>query len=103
MSRVEVEAVEPWGADAWGQDQFGPELAQDRSVRMYSSRIELRICRRGPSLTLYCPAVCVLVFCQTETWLVLSPVKGSRFQSAHRSRKVIPASRAMRSNSDGHT
>jgi hypothetical protein len=43
------------------------------------------------------------VFCQTETWLLLSLVKGSRFQSLQRSRKVIPASRAMRSSSDGHT
>jgi hypothetical protein len=42
-------------------------------------------------------------FCQTETWLRLLLVKGSRFQSLHRSRKAIPARRAMRSNSDGHT
>ena len=42
-------------------------------------------------------------FCQTEMWLRLSLVKGSRFQSLHRSRKAIPARRAMRSNSDGHT
>ncbi len=42
-------------------------------------------------------------FSQTETWLWLSPVNGVRFQSAHRSRRLIPASRAMRSSSDGHT
>ena len=42
-------------------------------------------------------------FCQTEMWLRLVLVKGSRFQSLHRSRKAIPARRAMRSNSDGHT
>ena len=41
-------------------------------------------------------------FCQTEIWLRLSLVKGSRFQSLHRSCNVIPARRAMRSNSDGH-
>ena len=40
---------------------------------------------------------------QTETCLVLSLVKGSRFQLDQRSRRVIPASRAMRSSSDGHT
>ena len=32
-----------------------------------------------------------------------SLVKGSRFQSLHRSRNAIPARRAMRSSSDGHT
>ena len=42
-------------------------------------------------------------FCQTEMWLRLELVKGSRFQSLHRSRRAIPARRAMRSNSDGHT
>ena len=30
-------------------------------------------------------------------------VRGSRFQSAQRSRKVIPAICAVRSSSDGHT
>ena len=35
--------------------------------------------------------------------VVLSLVKGSRFQPLQRSRKVIPASRAIRSSSDGHT
>lgn len=34
---------------------------------------------------------------------MLSPVKGERSQPAHRSRSVRPASRAMRSSSDGHT
>jgi hypothetical protein len=42
-------------------------------------------------------------FSHTEMWLLLSLVKGSRFQSLQRSRKVIPASRAIRSSSDGHT
>jgi hypothetical protein len=42
-------------------------------------------------------------FCQTETCSRLSLVKGSRSQSLQRSRKVIPASRAIRSSSDGHT
>jgi hypothetical protein len=42
-------------------------------------------------------------FSQTETWLLLSLVKGSRFQSLHRSRNVRPASRAMRSSSEGQT
>ena len=40
---------------------------------------------------------------QTETWFLLSLVKGSRFQPLQRSRKVIPATRAIRSSSDGHT
>ena len=40
---------------------------------------------------------------QTETCPVLSLVKGVRFQSAQRSRSVIPASRAIRSSSAGHT
>ena len=48
-------------------------------------------------------AGCYAVFSQTETWLLLSLVKGSRFQPLQRSRKVIPASRAIRSSSDGHT
>lgn len=42
-------------------------------------------------------------FSQTETWLLLSLVKGSRIQPLQRSRKVIPASCAIRSSSDGHT
>ncbi len=43
------------------------------------------------------------VFSQTETCLVLSLVNGSRFQPLQRSRSVIPASRAIRSSSEGHT
>ena len=42
-------------------------------------------------------------FSQTETCLRLSLVNGSRFQPPQRSRSVIPASRAIRSSSDGHT
>ena len=42
-------------------------------------------------------------FSQTETCLRLSPVNGPRFQSPHRSRRVSPAIRAIRSSSDGHT
>jgi hypothetical protein len=41
-------------------------------------------------------------FTQTEMWLRLSLVNGVRFQSAHRSRRFRPASRAMRSSSQGH-
>jgi hypothetical protein len=43
------------------------------------------------------------VFSQTDTCVLLSLVKGSRVQSLQRSRKDIPASRAMRSSSDGQT
>ncbi len=43
------------------------------------------------------------VFFQTETCEVLSLVKGSRVQPLQRSRKVMPAIRAIRSSSDGHT
>jgi hypothetical protein len=43
------------------------------------------------------------VFSQTETCLVLSLVNGSRLQPPQRSRSVIPASRAIRSSSEGHT
>ena len=43
------------------------------------------------------------VFSHTETWLVLSLVNCSRPQPAQRSRKAIPAMRAIRSSSDGHT
>jgi hypothetical protein len=42
-------------------------------------------------------------FSHTEMCVLLSPVKGSRFQSLQRSRNVMPASRAIRSSSDGHT
>jgi hypothetical protein len=42
-------------------------------------------------------------FSQTETCLVLSLVNGSRRQPAQRSRRVIPARRAIRSSSAGHT
>lgn len=42
------------------------------------------------------------VFCQTDTWLLLSPVKGSRFQPLQRWRSGIPARRVIRSSSDGH-
>jgi hypothetical protein len=43
-----------------------------------------------------------LVFSQTETCFVLSLVNGSPFQPLQRSRSFIPASRAIRSSSDGH-
>ena len=36
-------------------------------------------------------------------WLLLSLVNGERSQSAQRARSVMPASRAIRSSSDGHT
>ena len=42
-------------------------------------------------------------FSQTETCLLLSLVNGSRFQPLQRSRSVIPARRAIRSSSAGHT
>ena len=42
-------------------------------------------------------------FSQTETCWVLSLVNGSRVQPSQRSRSVMPASRAIRSSSDGHT
>jgi hypothetical protein len=42
-------------------------------------------------------------FCHTEMWRLLSPVNGARCQSLQRSRNVIPASRAIRSSSDGQT
>ena len=42
-------------------------------------------------------------FCHTEMLRLLSPVNGARCQSPQRARKVIPASRAIRSSSDGHT
>jgi hypothetical protein len=38
----------------------------------------------------------------TEMCFLLSPVKGARSQSAHRSRNLIPAISAMRSSSAGH-
>ncbi|MEA2493987.1 MAG: hypothetical protein QOJ29_1898, partial [Thermoleophilaceae bacterium] len=43
------------------------------------------------------------VFSHTEMWFRLSSVNGARCQSLQRSRKVIPASLAMRSNSEGQT
>ena len=42
-------------------------------------------------------------FSHTETCAVLSLVNGSRFQLLQRSRRAIPASRAIRSSSDGQT
>ena len=42
-------------------------------------------------------------FSQTEMCFVLSLVNGSRFQPLQRSRSVIPARRAIRSSSAGHT
>ena len=42
-------------------------------------------------------------FSQTETCLELWLVNDSRFQPLQRSRSVIPASRAIRSSSEGHT
>ena len=42
-------------------------------------------------------------FCHTEMWLLLSLVKGSRFQPLQRSCYVIRARRAIRSSSEGHT
>ncbi len=49
------------------------------------------------------PANRYALFSQTVMCLVLSLVNGSRFQPLQRSRKFIPASRAIRSSSDGHT
>ena len=57
----------------------------------------------SPVLSAACPGLRYSVFSQTETWLLLSLVNGSRCQLLQRSRKVIPASRAIRSSSDGHT
>jgi hypothetical protein len=51
----------------------------------------------------HAPAAPTGQFSQTETCFGLSPVNGSLFQPPQRSRNVIPASRAMRSSSDGHT
>jgi hypothetical protein len=42
-------------------------------------------------------------FSHTEMWLKLPLVKRARCQLLQRSRRVIPASRAMRSSSDGQT
>lgn len=53
--------------------------------------------------TTYSCADCYEVFSQTEMCCLLSLVKGSRSQSLQRPRRVIPASRAIRSSSDGHT
>ena len=41
-------------------------------------------------------------FSHTETCARLSLVNGSRFQPLQRSRKLIPASSAIRSSSEGH-
>lgn len=41
-------------------------------------------------------------FCQTDTCLVLSPVKSLLSQSPHRLTRRSPASRAIRSSSAGH-
>ncbi len=49
------------------------------------------------------PARVYADFSQTETCVVLSLVNGSRCQPLQRSRKAIPASRAIRSSSDGQT
>ena len=49
------------------------------------------------------PGYGAAVFSQTETCDRQSPVKGSRFHPPQRSRRVIPASRAIRSSSPGHT
>lgn len=55
----------------------------------------------GQSSSGHCYVDCFGSFCQTETWLMLSLVKGSRFQAAQRSRRDIPAICAIRSSSDG--
>lgn len=44
-----------------------------------------------------------VTLCQTETCSRLSLVKGCRLQVLQRSRRVIPARRAIRSSSEGHT
>ena len=49
------------------------------------------------------PGYGAAIFSQTETCDRQSPVKGSRDQPPQRSRRVIPASRAIRSSSPGHT
>jgi hypothetical protein len=42
-------------------------------------------------------------FSQTDTWVVLALVNGARVQSLQRACNDIPASRDIRSSSDGHT
>ncbi len=42
-------------------------------------------------------------FSQTDTWVVLALVNGARVQPLQRARNDIPASRAIRSSSDGDT
>lgn len=60
-------------------------------------------CRRPRPPTLPAPGRDFYAFSQIEMCIVLSLVKGSRSQPLQRSRKVIPAMRAIRSSSDGHT
>ena len=86
-----VGALGPWPGWSRWLSHAAPEQAPRRD------QIHQTVDRRSRRSTIYSG------FCQTEIWLRLVLVKGSRFQSLHRSRKAIPATRAMRSNSDGHT
>jgi len=65
--------------------------------RRYSSHRSAHHCHRT------WPDCFYSVFSQTETWEVLSSVNGSRVQPAHRSRRVMPARRAIKSSSEGQT
>ena len=67
--------------------------ASTRSLRWFVPALRPAACDGGGSQG----------FCQTETCDSESPVKGERCQSLQRDSSVIPASCAIRSNSDGHT
>ncbi len=89
-----------WFAARWAghQERLPPTSGRVRSTGRYLGTRWL--VRRS---ALACPFLQAQVFSQTETCLVLWLVNGSRFQPLQRSRSVIPASRAIRSSSDGQT
>ncbi len=79
------------GIDALGFVGLVGDVLQEEAGRSLLERPDLAAVDR------YAP------FFHTETCLVLSLVKGSRFQPLQRSLRVIPARRAIKSSSDGHT
>ena len=100
MGEVEFAAgaAEQQSAGLWLRDQVLPARLQVGPLGAGASFADA-----DPDLWDRLPLMAGLGFRQTEMWLLLSAVKGSRSQPLHRSWKVRPASWAMRSSSDGHT
>jgi hypothetical protein len=73
-----------------------PSFVNDRGQRVPARFVYESASSRAQAWAMHYPG-----FCHTEMWLRLALVKGRRRQSSQRWHRVIPASRAIRSSSEG--